>query len=333
MFFVLSCIRSDTAPQDVWDHYYHEKAIKPNYNQETNHKISLENEKIFVYECSFISIADGAIKISNEKLKFLHSFCFFDSCSNNGNGGAIYFECDGSIVQDRFCSINESLNGNMLYGIHSYTSLSEKNGNNLNIIVESCITQCGSANQFHTIRFSYGICGIFSTNVSKNSVEYVSGFMIKNPIGTCVINFSTFENNFADQNYCLYHDDSRSCKFHDFLCNIINNKQDDSDGGCIVIDGKELTVENCTVLNKNTKGSVFYTKYHHPKLTIINCKLDIFKIYIQFQATTITSNNIIANELNPLHHISTRKCYVNIHIEKSKLPQYFQMHTLRIRRR
>lgn len=194
MFLVLSCIRSDTVPQDVWDHYYHEKAIKPNYNQGTNHKISLQNDKIFVFECSFISIAGGAINIeSNKEPKFLHSFCFFDSCSNNGNGGAIYFECDGSIVQDRFCSINESLNGDNLYGVHSYTYLQKENSNNLNIIVESCITQCGSPNQLQTIRISYGICGIFSTNVSKNYVKHVSGFMIEKSIynhGTCVINFS-----------------------------------------------------------------------------------------------------------------------------------------------
>lgn len=112
------------------------------------------------------------------------------------------------------------------------------------------------------------------------------------------------------------------CKFHDFLCNIINNSQYD-DKGYILADRGELDVEKCYVLNN--RGSIFCKWY----LTIINCKIDNIFISEQGFANVIIANNTDANELNSLHHISTRKCYANIHIEKTKFPPYFQMHTLR----
>lgn len=153
-FTILNSFHRDGPPQDVWTKYFNQNNEIRNYYQLTNCSVSPEDEKIFVFECQFISLEDSAIKIENKTPEFLHSLCFFDSCKNRKqkNGGAIYFSCMSPIVQDRFCSVKASIVQGFIYsGIHSYTNLLEENSSNLNIVVESCISYCGSENQQWTI--------------------------------------------------------------------------------------------------------------------------------------------------------------------------------------
>lgn len=80
-FTILNFLHSDTIPQDVRYRYYNEKNYNPNFSQQKNCEVSPEVDKIFVFECLFESIEYGAIRIEEVTPKFLHSSCFFDSCT------------------------------------------------------------------------------------------------------------------------------------------------------------------------------------------------------------------------------------------------------------
>lgn len=304
----LFSIHSEEPTHDVWDRYYNKNDETTNYYQCTNCSVSQEDKKIFVSECSFISVKNSAIRIDNKTLEFLHSFCFFDSCSNNNhqNGGAIYFSCNGSIVQHRFCSVNASVS-NWIDGIHSYTDLLEENSSNINYIVESCISYCGYENQLSSIRMSKGISGIFSTNISQNNIHAYSSFFIESPSGCCVINFSTFENNHANRDSCLGYGYG---KFHNFLCNIVNNSQENTENGCICNFDSKIIIENCSVLGDYGKGRPFYIEGETSKLIMTNCNLDKLEVsQYNNEGKYKATYNTITNLSKLLYHISTAKCH------------------------
>lgn len=82
-FTILSFLHSSTIPQDVRYRYYNEKNYNPNYSLKRNDAVLTEVDKIFVFECLFESIDYGAIRIEEVTPKFLHSSCFFDSCTTS----------------------------------------------------------------------------------------------------------------------------------------------------------------------------------------------------------------------------------------------------------
>lgn len=174
-----SYIHKDVPSQDVWYHYFNEIGESKDCYHQTNCQILHRDLKIYVFDCSFISLKKGVFEIIfNRGPKFLHSFCFFDSCSNDSVGGAINFRCSSPIIQDRFCAINSSIR-DYAYPIHSYTGVyKDKNDSYRNFIVESCITLCGGKKQRDLIDMNFGICGIFSSNISKNNAETETGFCI-----------------------------------------------------------------------------------------------------------------------------------------------------------
>lgn len=299
----LSFLHSDNPPQDIWSRYYNQKDKYPDYQQLTNPEIAQENDKIFVFESSFISLESHAIYIIGQKTpKLLHSFCFFDSCSLT----AIYYNCKGSIVQDKFCAINISTEN--AYGLASYTSLrGEINSNNLNYIIESCVSLCRNEDLRCTIFMAGGFCGLFSSNISKNTVSENSGFTTERTSGCFVVNFSTFENNYAHQACCINHFGGEIN--HYYHCNIVNNSQGGNMRGCIDTFDFEVIFEKCTILGDYGNGTQFTLSGYYIKLTIINSHSDIVNVECNTEDYTVISFHYsFTNELNTLHHISLKKC-------------------------
>lgn len=293
----IEIIHCDKPPQDVWYHYFNQKDETKDCYHQDNCDVPVDDENIFIFDCTFTSLLKSAIRIEDKMPKFLHSFCFFDSCGNtiNQHGGVIYYYCQGPIVQDRFCSINATIDFVRDYfGIHSYINLRSGISEHNNIIAESCVTQCGSEKQQNTLVADGGKCGIFSSNVSKNSAKINSGFIVVNHNEFCIINFSTFESNFASLYYCLWHDYSSSCPHHDIFCNVVNNSQGEDRYGCIYTNS-ELIVENCAVLGDYGIGKPFSIAGDNAKLKIINCKLD--KLEVSESQGAYTASNSILKKL------------------------------------
>lgn len=153
----------------------------------------------------------------------------------------------------------------------------------------------------------YGQCGIFNSNISKNSVYWFSGFSVSNAKGECTINFTTFKDNYAAEYICLYHRSSPEGSFKDYKCNIANNSQESKSYG-IVHSYDEVTVENCTILGPYGNGKPFsFERANKDSFFIINCHVDSLELATP-GGTFSTSNIIFTSVLNTLSHLSTFKC-------------------------
>lgn len=209
------------------------------------------------------------MNITSNGIKFLHSFCFYDFCRKSGFGGAIFFNCNGQIVQHRFCTTNTYVTDNT--GFHSYANLLKQDKLH-NIVAESSIYKCNQDNYERPLDFNYGNIGIYSSNFSKNTAKQFSVAYFENANEISIINYSIFERNYAANGYsCLYHNVGT---YKDISCIFIGNNQTSTQFGCILM-CRVLTVENCTILGPYGNGKVFAADYpdsHY--IYIINCNID-----------------------------------------------------------
>lgn len=305
----------DQAPDDVWKQYYDETYDGNNYKNCDNCEIATNKNEIYVYQSRFQHLSSSSISITSDNFKFLHSSCFFFDCSNSGNGGAINFDCLSSIVQRRFCTINTFSTNNI--GFHSYVNLKNNNVDRQNYIIECSVASCQKQNRNHIIYSQYGFFGIFSSNISKNSVNSYSGFYMNYAKGAAIINFTTFEGNSAKQYICLCHAYSPEGMFEDYKCNIVNNSQDTNNWGIIYANAIVL-IKDSTILGPYGKGRPF-ARNSYGYLYIIDCRVDSFDISTNgASGTFITQNVIKTNDMNILPHLSTYQCIAKVKLEFNK---------------
>lgn len=287
---------------DVWRRFYDEEYDSNPYNNCKNCAISTNKNEIYVYESVFHDLSNGAMKISADGIKFLHSSCFFNGCTNfNENGsGAIYFNCDSSIFQHRFCTTECSASN----GFHSYSFLNE-NSDKQNYIIECSISNCANEKFYSSIYMYYGRCGIHSSNISKNTAYRDAAFTLFDLISDAVINFSTIENNNATRNWCIYHGSSMNTHKY-FICNIIKNSLKSDYFGIVYVTAN-LIVENCSIICASRRPTQFYNDWIFDFiLAFINCNVDEYFAVIVKDPTT--KNVVTTNSLYSLSHLSTYEC-------------------------
>lgn len=252
------------------------------------------------------------MSINSNNIKFLHSCCFFEKSTRNSNGGAIYFQCQSSIVQHRFCTkYTYTTSG---YGFHSYTDLKDNKIDRQNYIVECSISSCSQISSSELLYFNYGNCGIFASNITKNDVNFYSGFYIENARGLALINFSTFEENDAKDCVCLNHHISPVGYYEDYMCNIVKNTQSGTFLG-IIFANNDMTVKNCTVFGPYGKGKPFAK---NGDFAVINCHVDDITCYDNGGPGIFSSSGIIFDKSQIiLSHLSTYNCHAHNSLEKN----------------
>lgn len=263
---------ADNAPSEVWEKYYGLPAPRPTcYEKFNNCSINPSSNQIFIYKSVFEDDSDGVVSVTQNGIQFIHNLCFFENCSKNEDGGAIYFNCNGSIVQRRFCTINAYTRKSDGYGCHSYSNLIYNSPND-NLIIESSICQCSSVDSLATICSYYGNIGLLSSNVSKNSIKRYSGFFYYAAHQKGTINFSTLESNHAHERICLY---QQSSAYIYEYCNVINNTQFLTNFGTFYIVLGKVNITNSTILQSNKNGTTFSsTDGFKGNFFIVNCNID-----------------------------------------------------------
>lgn len=285
-------IHEDAAPLDVWKEYYSNEAPEEKcFNERNSCNNPSDYNSFYIYDCIFEYDHDGVAVVENENIsiKFLHSNCIFKDCFRNGPGGAICFNCHGSIVQRQCCATKISID-NGVFGLFSYTSLVSETSN-FNIIVDCSACLCESDSQTSGPFFAdYGNISLSSSNVTENDGMIFVGFGSGYANGTGLITFTTIENNHAKDTMVVNHRDG------DYLydcCNIINNKAESPHNGAIAIIDGFLTVRNCTIRGNSDKCPTFYSS-SEAYITILNCNLDNFSI--SQDETNYTASGIMNEE-------------------------------------
>lgn len=319
MWYTILFLHNDNAPADIWNEFY-ERAYDGNkYTNCENCNVSAKQAAIYVYQSIYHDLSNGSISISSVQINFLHSSCFFDECFKKGKGGAIYFECESSIVQHRFCTTNTYIENS--HGFHSFVNVGSNDFEKQNCIIESTIANCKDLNSYSLI-YSSGYFGLSSANFSHNQAYAYSDYTIlssDNP-QKIKINYSTFENNYAQSTTCLYHSNG----LHElYKNNIVNNSQNQSIHGIIRAYAKSIvTIKICTILRQNGNGKLFSAD-NNGKLYLQDCYVDSFDANVytnEYDVATFRTNRaLFNNSLNDLPHLSSFNCMAKIKLStKSK---------------
>lgn len=121
-------LNKDDVPYDIWDKYYNDAFTGSKYVNCTNCNVKFNADDIYIFSSVFSAFTSVAINLTKDDISFLHSNCFFKNCSNDKkdtNGGAIFCNCNGSVIQHRFCSTYCSVSNtkDKSHGAHSYSSI------------------------------------------------------------------------------------------------------------------------------------------------------------------------------------------------------------------
>ena len=157
--------------------------------------------------------------LQNANTKFLHSECIFNNCSRNNNGGSIYFNCNGNVVQHRFCSTNSQVTSG--YSHYSYTDCQTET--NFQIISESSVSSCGNTKQYSTIYFRHGSANITLSNITKNTATQQAAYSLAQDTKSFVTCCNIESNSCSNGGWCLAHHNTNPDEHNVQSCNIINN--------------------------------------------------------------------------------------------------------------
>lgn len=183
-----------------------------------------------------------------------------------------------------------------------YTNLLDANPN-LNTVYECSVCLCNSEVASGTIGLDKGKVSLSYSNVSRNTVNSVSGFGSGSAYETGIINYSTFENNHAKEFFCFANSNSN---YHYCCCNVIDNTFFGKLSGIFGIRDGTLTVQNCTIRGTSESHPTFILDDGSPEFIFINCNIDNFNPtdYEMLRTENISS----ADKYTILNHLSTHKC-------------------------
>ena len=255
----------------------------------------------YVVNCYFYSITysgnGAAIYLSKSGVHFLVEFSTFVECSATGSfsyGGGIYIGY-ADFAMNHVCAIE--CKSSYYYSFTLVTN----SGRTVNSIHHSSIAEC-VAQSSYTIHHSYGYIDIQSVNLSHNiansySALYCEPTSTNGRYGTS-IRYSTFTDNLASSQYCVYLSYRQSNKYMMSNSNIIRNRGDRT-----ICTSGYTDMVNCCIM-RNTGNYVFDT--HYGGFTLTNCSVDD---NINSYNSKPTTNNIGSDSfINDLTFISIGDC-------------------------
>ena len=203
---------------------------KSNQYQAQSQKLSAQEQNYYISSCYFgKSNTKGSIYLSTTKntIKFLVDTTTFTNCSNNGEGGCIYYGTEGQFVQDRICSFSLKVNSWKTEGVYCKIDVSDSNSYK-NYIYASSISKSGDESflGMNTLYLINGQIQIKSINISFSKIycrDFYYAFSYSSGSNS---SFSTFTNSTSGSTinyYKLRHTDSAEV-FNIINCNVLNNK-------------------------------------------------------------------------------------------------------------
>ena len=227
------------------------------------------------------------------------SNCYFYDMSNNvgnGHGGAIYWTVAGGkilIESSTFFSTNAKYygaiciyNGNAVFNrICGYKCSSSNNvcfstiqgsSRTINTVHDSSVAYC-VASSYYTMYHYYGCIDIKSVNLSHNKASSYSALTCR-PSSTnggtygTNISYSSFSNNTASSQWCIYlrYSNSVAKQYEINNSNIIENSGDQT----IYVYYGELTMRKTCMMNNKKATYYFYLRQSGVKCTLIDCSID-----------------------------------------------------------
>lgn len=198
-------------------------------------------------------------------MKFLHSSCFFEKCSRNDNGGAIYFSCSGSIVQRLFCARGSSLTKENCKGCFSYSSFTQAM-NTDNIITDCTISQCVDECSKGTLYSGNNL--LLNSNITNIRIVRYTAHCFARGNNETVVKYLNFEKIQDPGILATFYNENLNSYYE--CCNVINNK----DSPIFLAFKSNRIIKNCTIYHGNTNDKIFAGSGKY-QINIINCTFDV----------------------------------------------------------
>jgi hypothetical protein len=282
------------------------------------------SNNVFVHDCTFRSCTSsshgGALYChsSNNVIKLLVGRTSFTSCRTSKEyGGAIYFDSQtsGECILNKICGFDcLSTYSGWSLGQFVY-ALTKNDATFKNHVNDSSFTRTSKVGTYscYSLRLFYGNILCPSVNITKNECYHCSALVCRatgsSTLVTCCVLYSSIVNNTANGDWCCIAFGSNSVSSQLMgTCNVLNNKQTNSNYGIIWANANLFIKDSC-ILGSDKDKKVFYEDHASCKITISNCTIDddIFSNGRYYGSVTV--NKTIENSfINALSHISTRNC-------------------------
>ena len=254
-----------------------------------------------VINCGFYSITysgnGAAIYLSSDYNFAIYTTAFYECATINGNyfGGGLYISKCAEFDMKYICALRcESSYSSFLYvqgpTSQSYNSIDDSS-------IESCV-----AEYYDTIRFDHEEITLSRVNISHNRASSFSAI-------TCyhhytVIHYSTFAENNATSQYCIYfnhasNDDTKTYTISD--SNIIKNIGD------IIIYVREgqLNMDSTCMMNNQQQPFYFYLQQSNAICILKDCSIDNKK---KAGSGQLTQTGSTSSFVNPFYHHNSGGC-------------------------
>jgi hypothetical protein len=273
---------------------------------------TFSDSSIYVSSCLFRSIETtgvngGALCCTSVTYLLIESSSFFSCKTSSYSGGAIYFSnSGGQCVLYKVCGYDCSTTSSadsQFARISVNSVISSKN-----YFIYSSIARCvnEASGPCDPISLIFGTISCPSVNSSMNKCGYRSGIFCRPSVYsnsvTCSLIYSTFADNTATSNICIYFN-MEGAEYEMKSCNVIRNTQVSLDlNGVILVVGKTMIQDSCILENKANRIFHSYSSY---TITISNCTVD----KTSNNGFLTTRNTVAKSFILALNHMSTRNCH------------------------
>ena len=240
-----------------------------NYVGNTHYQIKSQNSQLYVLNCKFSLINNGAIRYeSTQDSCLLVEHSSFTHCTSSANGGAIFFGTKGECILASVCGIDCNSTGANSYGQFCDIEV-QASTMNKNQIFDSTISRTNSKESSAPIHQTSGNVAFYGNDISYNDASVMSAFYILFP-SVSQITFSSFRNNTAHQRVCI---DCLGGQYNMSFSDVVVNRQLTITYGLIyAVTSAKLLMIHCSILGNNPgPGSIFYVYDSSSSMTCDKC--------------------------------------------------------------
>jgi hypothetical protein len=285
----------------------------PTPKEYNGQSISTNSPNVYVHDCVFRSCTNtgngGALYCSGSVIKLLVEQSSFISCrTSSSNGGGIFFQNtnNGECVLCRVCGFDCLTTTSGSRGQFARINTKIKNNVNDSSFTHSYNTNSSTQN---TLRLECDNILCPYVNITNNECYWDTAieFFPKVITGTvtCCISYSSIVNNTARSYGIIVHQNSGSQVID--TCNILKNNQGGTSDG-IIYTNANLHIKDCCILG-NGEGKVVFCQHSSSCIiTISNCTIDDdIKSGRTYGSVTINKTIQFAF-IHALSHIATQSC-------------------------
>jgi hypothetical protein len=296
-----------------WNDYFSGNSITLTLSDEYSSTQTLSESNVYVINCLFNNFTSGsnggALSCTSATNLLVESSSFFSCKTSSDRGGAIFLSNNGGQCVLHGICIIDCCSTYTSFSYYQFAYVRVNDGSlSKNYINYSSIIRCINerTDSYYIMRLENAKICCPSVNISMNICQFYPGITtypyVDSSSVTCSISYSSFVDNNANGNTCIYLHRSGT-KQEMKCCNILRNTQVSDSCGIIYSNTNSVIEDSCIL--ENTATNIFYVPSSSYSITLSNCTVDNTKN----NQKLIIQNTVTKSFIHGLNHISTQNCH------------------------